>query len=75
MALVIGGFAGFRFRRMERARSVPDLAARYWAAVETLAAEGDDDVKNSVHVSLIEWFAWGDEEDSRALHGSATLRA
>jgi hypothetical protein len=56
----------------QHALSVPKLAARYWAAVETLAAEGDEDVKNAVHVSLIEWFAWGDEQESRALRNSVS---
>jgi hypothetical protein len=35
--------------------------------VEELAAHGDPDVENAVWVSLIESFAWGDDEEKSAL--------
>lgn len=63
---------------MSTARHESDLSRRYWMAVEKLASEGDDDVENAVGVSLIEWFAWGDEGERAALiaaqdwHGPAT---
>src|SRR6202042_3618621 len=43
------------------------LAHTYWAAVERLATNGDETVRNAVHASLIEWFAYGDECEKAAL--------
>lgn len=52
---------------MGRARSDQELAARFWRVVEELASYGDDEVKNAIHVSLIQWFACGDEDEQAAL--------
>lgn len=59
---------------MERARPADDLAARYWRAVEELASTGDEGVQNAVHVSLVEWFAWGDDAEQAALAEAARLQ-
>jgi hypothetical protein len=59
---------------MERARPDHDLAARFWRVVEELACTGDDGVQNAVHVSLIEWFAWGDDAEQAALAEAAPLQ-
>jgi hypothetical protein len=52
---------------MEKANLDPELAARFWNVVEALASSGDEFVTNAVHVSLIEWFAWGDDDEQAAL--------
>jgi hypothetical protein len=52
---------------MEQARGDEDLARRFWRVVEELATKGNEDVQNAVEVSLIEWFAWGDEQQQAAL--------
>ena len=52
---------------MLEARSNPDRARTYWLAVERLAGDGDEAVRNAVHASLIEWFAWGDRNAKDAL--------
>ncbi len=75
--VVMGDLARFY---MENAINDQELARRYWSVVEDLAANGDQAVENAVHVSLIEWFAWGDEDEKAALlaasglHGPATRR-
>ena len=52
----------------------PDVAARFWRVVEELAAHGDQAVENAVHVSLIEWFAWGDDTEQAALVSAGALQ-
>lgn len=59
---------------MERGTHDPELAARYWRVVEELATEGDQAVENAVHVSLIEWFALGDERELAALVDAGPLQ-
>jgi hypothetical protein len=63
---------------MSLGRRDTEIAARFWGVVEEMAEQGDEAVQNAVHVSLIEWFAWGDATeqaallDASALHGDAT---
>ncbi len=52
----------------------PELAARYWHVVEEVATQGDQAVQNAVHVSLIEWFAYGDADEQAALRDAAALQ-
>lgn len=52
----------------------PELAARYWRVVEELATQGDQAVQNAVHVSLIEWFAWGAADEQAALRDATALQ-
>ena len=52
----------------------PDLAERYWTVVEVLAAHGDDYVKEAVHSSLIEYFAWGTKDEQAALRDAEPLQ-
>ena len=52
---------------MREARSDSDLRSRYWATVEDLAASPGQYVREAVHSSLIEWFAWGSPEEKDAL--------
>jgi hypothetical protein len=56
---------------MAEVRPRPALARTYWSAVERLASEGDEAVRNAVHASLIEWFAWGDQDEKDALAEAA----
>ena len=42
-------------------------AARYWSVVEELGAAGDEFVQNADWVSLIDWFAWGEDVEQAAL--------
>ena len=44
-----------------------ELQRRYWMAVDRLADHGDDSVQNAIGVSLIEWFAWGSDQERRVL--------
>jgi hypothetical protein len=69
--VVMGDLARFY---MERGAHDPELAARYWRVVEELATEGDQAVENAVHVSLIEWFAWGEEREQAALVNAGALQ-
>jgi hypothetical protein len=52
---------------MAVARHDDDLRRRYWEVVEQLASSEGQYVDNAVHTSLIEWFAWGDEDEKNAL--------
>jgi len=56
---------------MARATLDPELAARYWRAVEVLATDGDALVENAVAASLIEWFACGEPSEQEALWAAA----
>jgi hypothetical protein len=67
---LMGDLARFYMRE----RGDADLRRRYWRVVEELAANGDDGVNNAVHVSLIEWFAWGSPEEVRALDDARELQ-
>ena len=51
-----------------------ELAARFWQVVKELAAEGEQAVENAVWVSLIEWFAWGDDDEKAALVEAGPLQ-
>jgi hypothetical protein len=72
--VMMGDLARFYMREYKQR----DVRERFWRVVEELAADGDQYVENAVHVSLIEWFAWGSPEevramdDARELHGPAT---
>jgi hypothetical protein len=59
---------------MRDVRGDPELAARFWRVVEELAVTGDQEVENAIHVSLIEWFAWGDDDEVAALIDAASLQ-
>jgi hypothetical protein len=52
---------------MEHGKRDKDLSVRFWQVIEELAANGDDGVENAVHVSLVEWFAWGSKAEQAAL--------
>ena len=45
----------------------PALRRRFWMVVDRLAVLGDDRVENAVGVSLIEWFAWGSDQERSML--------
>lgn len=62
--LLMGDLARFY---MDHGRHDPELARRYWMTIERIAMEGDDFVTNALGVSLIEWFAWGNENEKAAL--------
>jgi hypothetical protein len=62
--LVMGDLARFY---MSDCIDDPEAQRRFWMVVDTLAQEGDDRVQNAVGVSLIEWFAWGDDRERRTL--------
>ena len=62
--LLMGDLARFY---MDQGRTDAVLARRYWMTIERLAMEGDDFVTNALGVSLIEWFAWGNENEKAAL--------
>lgn len=64
--LLMGGLARF-YMSQGQGRVDPELARRYWMTVERMAMEGDDFVTNALGVSLIESFAWGDENQKAAL--------
>jgi hypothetical protein len=59
---------------MREGRPNDELAARFWRVVEQLAVEGDEAVENGVWVSLIEWFAWGDDDEKAALVDAEPLQ-
>jgi hypothetical protein len=69
--LVMGDLGRFY---MLHARPNGDLAMRYWQVIEELAATGDEGVQNAVHVSLVEWFAWGDDAEQAALAEAERLQ-
>jgi hypothetical protein len=46
----------------------------HWQVVEDMAANGDQLVENAVRVSLIEWFAWGDEHEPAVLRDARPLQ-
>jgi hypothetical protein len=69
--VVMGDLARFYMRRALRNS---ELAPRFWQLVEELAAEGDQAVENAVWVSLIEWFAWGDDDERAALVEAGPLQ-
>jgi hypothetical protein len=69
--VVMGDLARFYMRHGLRNR---ELAARFWQVVEELAADGDQAVENAVWVSLIEWFAWGDDDEKAALVETGPLQ-
>jgi hypothetical protein len=52
---------------MGEARTDEQLRPRFWATVEELAASGGNYVPEAVHSSLVEWFAWGSDEEKQAL--------
>jgi hypothetical protein len=60
---------------MERGVTCSDVARRVWEAVEEMAATGDQAVENAVWVSLIEWFAHGDDGEGCACRRGATPRS
>ena len=45
---------------------------RFWDVVERIARVGDEHVVEALHVSLVEWFAWGHEHERGALVAHAT---
>lgn len=59
---------------MAEVRRHPDLLRTYWSAVERLASEGDEPVRNAVHASLIEWFACGGQDEKDALVEAAEMQ-
>lgn len=59
---------------MERGVTSSDVARRLWEAVEEMAATGDQAVENAVWVSLIEWFAHGDDTEKAALVDAGPLQ-
>jgi hypothetical protein len=69
---VMGAFA--RFYLEQELADQPDLVQRYWSLVEELASRGDDYVKEAVHSSLIEYFAWGNESEQAALRNAEPLQ-
>lgn len=68
--VLMGDLADFY---MESGGQNPKLAARYWSVVEELAATGDEAVENAVWVSLVEWFAWGSDDERSALRSARPL--
>ena len=44
-------------------REDAEVRLRYWDTVERLARDGDEAVKNAVHVSLVEWFVGSPGDD------------
>ena len=58
---------------MSKARNDKELAGRFWHVVEQLAADGNQYVEIAIHTSLVEWFAWGDEDERAALTDAETL--
>lgn len=69
--VVMGDLARFYMRHGLRNG---ELARRFWQVVEELAGQGDQAVENAIWVSLIEWFAWGDEEENAALVEAGPLQ-
>jgi hypothetical protein len=61
--LVMGDLARFY---VNEAVHNPELQRRFWMTVDRLATQGDNQVQNAIGVSLIEWFAWGNDRE-RAL--------
>lgn len=59
---------------MAGARHDQELARRFWRVIEEIASNADQGVDNAVHVSLIEWFAWGDEDEQAALSEAEPLQ-
>ncbi len=49
------------------------LQRRFWMTVDRLAACGDDAVQNAIGVSLIEWFAWGNDRERATLVAAKPL--
>ena len=62
-----------RFSLEQGLAEQPDLAERYWAVVEELAAHGDEYIQDAVSASLIEYFAWGTEDEQAALRNAERL--
>ncbi len=58
---------------MSAALQNAEFTRRYWMAVERVALEADDFVENALGVSVIEWFAWGDQQHSAALRDAWSL--
>lgn len=50
-----------------------ELQRRFWMAVDWLETHGDRYVRNATGVSLIEWFAWGNERERRLLMDAKPL--
>ena len=65
--LLMGDLARFY---MSQALNSLALQRRFWMTVDRLAACGDDAVQNAIGVSLIEWFAWGNDRERATLGAS-----
>jgi hypothetical protein len=50
-----------------------EMQRRFWMVVDRLATQGDCRVENAVGVSLIEWFAWGDDRQRATLVAAKPL--
>jgi hypothetical protein len=58
---------------MDVARDQPELSRRVWLALDHLATEADDYVQNALDVSLVEYFAWGSDDEKAALRDATPL--
>jgi hypothetical protein len=58
---------------MSQALDNPESQRRFWMVVDRLAALGDDAVQNAIGVSLIEWFAWGNDRERATLIAAKPL--
>ena len=68
--LLMGDLARFY---VSQALDSTELQRRFWMAVDRLAVFGDDAVQNAIGVSLIEWFAWGDDRERTILVAAKPL--
>ena len=68
--LLMGDLARFY---MSQALDSLALQRRFWMTVDRLAACGDDAVQNAIGVSLIEWFAWGNDRERATLVAAKPL--
>lgn len=68
--LLMGDLARFY---VSQAVDNPELQRRFWMVVDRLAVLGDDSVQNAIGVSLIEWFAWGDDRERATLIAAKPL--
>lgn len=62
--LVMGDLARFY---VSHALEDPELRQRFWNVVDRLAMRGGKYVENAVGVSLVEWFAWGNDRERSML--------
>jgi hypothetical protein len=68
--LLMGDLARFY---VSQAVDSPEVQRRFWMVVDRLAVRGDSGVQNAIGVSLIEWFAWGDDRERATLVAAKPL--